>query len=431
MINSPFFKVNSNFTCFWVVSVILLLPLARGGTLIWPQVLAILIIAVLCIFLVLFNDFSEFKQQSYWLLPWMVLSAIIIIQLIPFKPLDLTETDPFKIKNRISAMPGETIGYWAIFTLYWIVAWIVSNLSKSRIVFIACCILGLLLFEIIYGMIAYVNSHEKILGIWQVDRYTKNLSGTFVNRNHFAAMLEVASPLVLSLLILPKVFSIRINRPIKIMFAVFFLLSSLLALFNTHSRLGIVCYLIAMIIWIGLITRNLDHSVGRKRVSLYIFYFLSFSFLLALWLGLEPLANRFQDVGEDARFLFWRAAVESFPQSYWLWGIGAGSLVDNFRLIAPLEISNRVVYQLHNDWLEFLLNFGIPGAILIGLSFVIWYRKCRAMKYSVLHLGALAGVIAIAIHSFGEFSLQIPGVAILFWTMVGIIMNKNLVKILQ
>ena len=428
MFSNSLFKINGHLSCACVVFVILLLPLARGGTILWPQALSIVVIGLLCIALVLFNDFSLHKKQLHWLLPWGVLSIFIIFQLIPLHEFNISESDPFVIKTRISAMPGETVSYWALFTLYWVVAWLVSNLGRKQILFIVSCIGLLLLFEAVYGILAVINNFEKILGVWYVENYSRVVSGTFVNRNHYSAIYEIATPVVLSMLLMPRIFNKKFNFSVKVCIGILFLLICTLAVFNARSRLGLICYLFSILIWITLVTNKFTFTSGQNKLAIFVFGFLALALLVGLWYGLEPIMLRFETVGENFRYLFWGSAIDSFPRSYWLWGMGAGSLADNFKVIAPIEIADKTLYQLHSDWLEFTLDFGIPAALIICLSFIIWHAKLRVNKYSVLHLGAISGIVALAMHSLGEFSLQIPGAAILFWTMVGIAMNKNLVK---
>lgn len=426
MFNNSLFRINGYFTCFCVIFIILLLPLARGGTLLWPQGLSILLAGMLCIALALFNDLSKLANQSLWLLPWLVISGFIILQLIPFRAFDISGSDPFAMKTRISAMPGETISYWANFTLYWLVAWLVSNLGKRQIILLVISLGILLCFESIYGILAYMKDYERILGLWYVENYSRVVSGTFVNRNHYSIMFEVTTPVVLSLLFMPKLFNIKLILSFKICIGLLFLFLCTLAVFNARSRLGLLCYFFSISIWIILVSNKFNFSSGKHKLPLFVFSFFAMALLVGLWFGLEPIMIRFQSVGENFRYLFWDSAVQSFPKSYWLWGMGAGTLVDNFKVIAPIEIADKTLYQLHNDWLEFVLDFGIPAALVICAGFFIWFRKLNTMRYSVLQLGAISGIAAIAIHSFGDFGLQIPGVAILFWTMVGISMNKNL-----
>ena len=183
-----------------------------------------------------------------------------------------------------------------------------------------------------------------------------------------------------------------------------------------------------MWVWVTLFFSRLGFFTGPRKVIAIGFCFICFAFVIGLWNGLEPILARFERLDNNTRFELWLSAIRDFPANYWLWGMGAGTFVDNFRIIAPLEISSRTFYHLHNDWLEFVLDFGVFGAVLIFSGFVIWFKKVRPPGYSVLQLGAISGIIGIAIHSFGDFVLQIPGIAIIFWIMVGIVMNQKLVK---
>ncbi len=408
-----------------IVILIFLLPIAHGGTLVWPQTMAIVIMAIPLLMLAIFTDFNELKSQKTWLYPWLCVTLLIGLQLIPYKPFDFTGTDFEGLKSRISPDPGMTIGYWVVFTLYWVVAWIVSRLETNQIIIIVCCITVLLVFEAVYGLIAHINNYQKILDIWPLYN-TQVVSGTFLNRNHYAAIFELSTPIVFSLL-LTRLFSEKFNFPLRFCLGLFLLFLFSLAVFTTYSRLGLVCFLIAILIWILLVSNFLGLKVNRKKYILYLSCSLIFILVTGLWFGLEPILARFETVGENYRYLMWQTVISELPKSTWLWGMGAGTLLDNFKLINPIEI-NKTVLQLHNDWLEFLLDFGLIGALIIIISFIYWFKTMKPRRFKVLQYGAISGIIALAIHAFGDFPLQIPGVAILFWIMVGIVMNKQLCR---
>ena len=145
----------------------------------------------------------------------------------------------------------------------------------------------------------------------------------------------------------------------------------------------------------------------------------------ALWFGPVALVRRFMVLPDDTSRLDTVSAILDFPPSVWITGIGAGAFVDAFRLVQPADHQSQFTFA-HNDWLEFVLEFGIIGTALIAAALIYWYRQSRPSSLTIVQLAAAGGIIAIAVHSLGDFNLHIRGSAMIFWTAVGILMNPNL-----
>ncbi|MCP3953366.1 MAG: hypothetical protein GY697_14285 [Desulfobacterales bacterium] len=97
-----------------------------------------------------------------------------------------------------------------------------------------------------------------------------------------------------------------------------------------------------------------------------------------------------------------------------------------FGTIVKWDVQGSVYYEAHNDYLEFIFDFGLIGSGLIVAALVIWFKHIQVKGWSLIQYGALGGIVAIAIHSLGDFNLQIPGVAVTFWVAVGLLMNPNI-----
>ncbi|MDQ2920447.1 MAG: O-antigen ligase family protein, partial [Acidobacteriota bacterium] len=83
--------------------------------------------------------------------------------------------------------------------------------------------------------------------------------------------------------------------------------------------------------------------------------------------------------------------------------------------------------EAHNDYLELLASGG-----LIGLSIGVWFvvalvmtarRRLRSRDNEIraVTLGALAGILAVAVHSLVDFGLHITINALIFTVLVSII----------
>ena len=82
----------------------------------------------------------------------------------------------------------------------------------------------------------------------------------------------------------------------------------------------------------------------------------------------------------------------------------------------------------HNDYLQVLIELGVPGLLLLlwvmGAAGVGAYRARKRLAGDTallqLHAGYLAACVALALHSFTDFSLHLAANAALFSTILGV-----------
>jgi O-antigen ligase len=93
---------------------------------------------------------------------------------------------------------------------------------------------------------------------------------------------------------------------------------------------------------------------------------------------------------------------------------------------------NEIFVEAHNDYLQLAaeggLMLGIPILITLGL-FVreVWLRFREGAddeRTYWLRAGAVTGLIAIAIQEVFDFTLQMPGAAVLFVVLAAIAIHK-------
>jgi O-antigen ligase len=159
-----------------------------------------------------------------------------------------------------------------------------------------------------------------------------------------------------------------------------------------------------------------------------------------LWIGGDRLAGKLSSTPDDivdgtTRKQIWSASwqlVKSSPVT----GVGFGSF---FLAIPQYQVgSGRLkVAQAHNDYLDLAASGGIIGLVLAAwfVAFVLWrasitlrskdsYRRAAA-------LGALAGMLSVAIHSLLDFGLQITGIAVVFAALVVIAVADSNVETVE
>ena len=155
---------------------------------------------------------------------------------------------------------------------------------------------------------------------------------------------------------------------------------------------------------------------------------------VTIWIGMKPVAQRFGGLAdlwgaESGRQQVW---LDSFGAvtDFWLTGSGLGS----FQHVFPIYRSFGGVHSYthaHNDYLQLLVELGAPGLLFVlWLIVSIWIGAHRARDglqgdaaSLYLHAGYCAAVVAIALHSFTDFSLHLPSNAALLSVVLGVVVG--------
>ena len=95
----------------------------------------------------------------------------------------------------------------------------------------------------------------------------------------------------------------------------------------------------------------------------------------------------------------------------------------------PFDPSNGIerVEQAHNDYLEVLADAGLVGAVIgAGLLILLFKTGLRSIKTENLYrrgvaLGAFTACFSILVHSMFDFVLHITAIAVMFLTMMALV----------
>ena len=287
---------------------------------------------------------------------------------------------------------------------------------------------------IVCVLIALVGIGHSFIGkaLWQ-----RGAFGPFVNRNHFAGFLVMGAGLTGGLLI-----GRSLRREILALYA-----SGLVvlcaAILLSASRGGLLA-LGAEILFLALVVLPLTLSSGKSRPSARSVILRSLATVLiggaaiagSLFLvGSEGLVRNLSQTArevegrlpEDERFSrrdIWQATTRLIADHPWF-GVGLGAFPYAYPAYDQSSGAQRVE-QTHNDYLQILADAGIIGGLLalafILILFLTAFRAARThhrRRRSII-LGALSGCLAIAVHSFVDFNLQVTANAQLFLALAAL-----------
>lgn len=257
--------------------------------------------------------------------------------------------------------------------------------------------------------------------------------GTYVNRNHYAGLLEMALPFaVMHGVAVFRRSERRRETPaapaLKACASLALATVILLGIMNSQSRMGFIAALGALFV-MGTLALGTGSGTLRRKLpvgALAVVVVLGFIFLPA-----DPLIVRFadlaatEDLSADTRAQIWQDTVgliADFP----VFGCGLGgyeSGLARYKTAAPM---NTVDFA-HNDYLQLLAELGTVGFGIL-LVLMLWMVR-NALRGSSAAAGsnkrylgiACAGALtAILLHSLVDFNLYIPANAMLLVWIAGV-----------
>lgn len=121
-----------------------------------------------------------------------------------------------------------------------------------------------------------------------------------------------------------------------------------------------------------------------------------------------------------SRLVIWSAAWHLLQNSPW-YGTGIYNFILHYASYMPINDHSAGQYA-HNDYLQFWIELGYPGLILIvGLIVAVFYTFVRwlntvGMKAQnrIEGVGLFAGLMAVAIHSFVTYNFYVLPIILLF-----------------
>lgn len=294
-----------------------------------------------------------------------------------------------------------------------------------------------------YGSLNFLAGNQTLL-IFKRWAYFDSATGTLVNRNHFAYLLEMTIPIGFLVASTARAGSgqrperrgsqtedgarrVLLGLPVAVM---------LLALLLSRSRMGLASLVLASIV-VLLLDRVLRPSrvragggQGGRGATLVV---VGTALFLLFGVGLDIALERFSRAASDlevGRFPVWQDTWR-MVQAHPLIGSGFGSfeyLNASFRT-GPTGL---YVTHAHCDYLEILVESGVFGLAIVASWVVLFFRRLgRTLKLELeptrraYVLATSVGIVAVMLHSTVDFGLRVPGVTLTLLTVVAVFLRAS------
>jgi len=317
--------------------------------------------------------------------------------------------------------------------LFWLVLQFGQDRRQAMIILAVVVATGWL--NALYGIVNYILGNETVLLASRV-AYTDDVTGTFVNRNSAAAffglcLLPGVAYLAGALLTSSRSSrgrsrSERISALQRKLERAFLGIAVLAvpgsALLMSPSRAGTLSVVAAVVIVLALTAAT---TAKGSRGTWIAVAGLGLVILVGIIFGSERLASRLEAGGLslDDRAVAYQALWRAIQDSPFL-GFGFGSFERSFYLYMPASLST-LFDRAHNDWLEGVAGLGWIGALLLNailasLTVRSLFGVFRRRRDRLFCIAAVAASLQLAIHSFVDFSLQIPAVTFVFIVLLAL-----------
>ena len=265
----------------------------------------------------------------------------------------------------------------------------------------------------LFGILQHFTFNGKLYWVREL-QYGGIPFGPYVNRNHFAGLMELLIPPGLAIQILGA------ERRDQLPLLTLFTLLPIGALFLSASRGGIISFVAE----VGFLAILIVVRRREKKVLVAAALIVTLGAILVSWLGIGRALDRFAtykklETSEGRRAEMLHDSLRIF-QDHPILGTGLGTLQEVFPLYET-AYDGLVVNHSHNDYAEALAETGIIGGLcgLVFLVLLFWMSwkilnvegDPRSFAY---HAGALVACLGLLIHAGVDFNFHIPSNALIF-----------------
>jgi O-antigen ligase len=318
----------------------------------------------------------------------------------------------------------------------------VRGFSTSPIVPFARAIVVLGVVVALVEMAQRSSGSEIVYGLWYPPKLNGHFSAPFINRNHTAGWLLMAMSVSAGYLVglvsqgwrrveptwrarVVWLASAAAGEALMVGAAV---TAMAVAVVFTTSRSGLIGLAAMILLLTGAVIVQ-QPSGSRRSLVLGC---LALVLIAGAALGrLDVVMARFDSALADGRFQVWNDTlriVHDFP----LTGTGWNTYGIAMLHYQTVPDGGRYI-EAHNDYLQLVAEGGALLVLPVLLSMALLVREIRRrfsesrddVTRQWVRIGAVVGLIAIALQEMTDFTLQMPGAAVLFVVLLAIAIHKR------
>lgn len=429
-----------------VLALMVLAAVAYGGSDPWWKAFFTSAIFAVSIFAGLEMILSNSPQLPWFriLLPVFLLIAFSLVQTLPLSHAALADSRiQYPFWNSISADPYET----RIFALQLAALALLAALlfryaaTERRLRRLIHVIIAIAVVSAVFGLLRQTMQHQPGFGLPLLQ--TGIGYGQFINKNHFAYLMEMGFGLSLGL-----VAAGGVSRD-RAMIYLSALLPLWMALVLANSRGGILAMLVQLVVTLLLFPTVIRDSRLTGRLWSFIrapvvrlMLVLSLIALCAtavLWIGGDRLATSIEAARGEftesiearegvTRLKIWRDTIDMIKANP-IAGVGMGAYWTEIPRYhqAPGSMTPQ---QAHNDYLELLASGGIVGLAIFLWFVVVVFKHAQTNLRSAdsfrraACFAALIAIAGVAVHSLVDFGLHRMANAMIFAALIVIATSR-------
>jgi O-antigen ligase len=319
--------------------------------------------------------------------------------------------------------------------------------NPKRLGFLVHAIIAVALASVLFGIARQATQHAPGFGL---SRLVPGAGyAQFINKNHFAFLMEMALGLVIGVALMQR------GRTERFLFYLSAAVLMWAGVVLSHSRGGLLSITVQML-FAGLLFVNFRTPEQGRRAggTWWVRWTRSIAATTAIagallviivagvaWLGGDQLATGVETAtaeisGVDVSAVNEGARRRDIWYATWLMFKAhpiAGAGLGGFWAEAPVfhRASGALTpQQAHNDYLELLASGGILGAALFSWFAVALIREARHSIQAgqgfqrAVSLGAIIGLVGVAVHSMVDFGLHITINALVCVVLVAMLSLK-------
>ncbi|HAF23224.1 MAG TPA: hypothetical protein DCK93_10005 [Blastocatellia bacterium] len=408
----------------------------------WWKALFVAIVFALTIIWLIEGFLSNSWIADGWpvVLPALALAFFSLLQTLPtgkrsgslasinYSPWNTISADPYQTRFFVLQLLALTLTGIFLFRY-------ASTQRRLRI--LMNVVIGVAVASAIFGILRQTMQHGTAFGLPFTS--AEMGYGQFINRNHFAFLMEMGFGLSLGMIL----GGVKRDKALIYFAALLPLWTALVVCGSRGGLVAMLAQVIVAVLLFGLVMRTGKGDEPSSKViklarSLPVRLILLLVLVLGilfgtLWLGGDRLAARLEDsrneFGGDStdrlgvkRQDVWRTTLRMFA-AHPILGVG----MNGYWIAVPTyhnASGTMTPQEAHNDYLELLASGGI-----VGFAIGIWFaaQVFRATRENLRSpnrfrraacFGAAIGIAGVAVHSLVDFGLHMIINALVFTTLI-------------